>query len=241
MRRRIITSFIVLLIIGIVLNVLVAWTCAAAFKRRFFDAGGLGRLRAAEYAEQDRLAQAGEMAFGRPYYAGLFVTFGTRVLQIKSAPNQRGWREQQAAGWPMLALSADRIVDVNREPEIRNGARLGRMELQFSVLHGALGTAVLRSTPAPPAGPPMPPAAAPGGGGVWADHLLPLRPMWPGFAINSIFFALAAGTAWMLWVLPMRLQRGLRGLCARCAYPMGVSPVCTECGRKVRVRPVAGR
>ncbi len=62
-------------------------------------------------------------------------------------------------------------------------------------------------------------------------RLAPLRPIWPGFAINTLFYAT------LLWLLawgPFPLRRSLRlrrGLCPTCAYPMGESAVCTECGR----------
>ena len=55
----------------------------------------------------------------------------------------------------------------------------------------------------------------------------PLRPIWPGFAVNTLFYAA------ILW-LPIcgpfalrRLIRHRRGLCAKCAYPVGESAVCT--------------
>ena len=60
---------------------------------------------------------------------------------------------------------------------------------------------------------------------------IPLRPLWPGFAINTLFYAT------LLWLLipgPFALRRFLRvrrGLCPKCAYPMGESGVCTECGK----------
>jgi len=67
---------------------------------------------------------------------------------------------------------------------------------------------------------------------------LPLRPVWPGFAVNS---ALYATMAWVFFVAPFDLRRRLRkrsrlnrGLCSACAYPIGVSPVCTECGEPLR-------
>ncbi len=59
---------------------------------------------------------------------------------------------------------------------------------------------------------------------------LPLRPIWPGFAINTIFYA---AILWLLTPGPFALRRFLRlrrGLCPKCAYPMGESAVCTECG-----------
>jgi len=61
----------------------------------------------------------------------------------------------------------------------------------------------------------------------------PYIPIWPGFAINTLFYA---GVLWVLFCGPFALRqmiRRRRGQCARCAYPIGQSPVCTECGAKV--------
>jgi hypothetical protein len=64
--------------------------------------------------------------------------------------------------------------------------------------------------------------------------LLPLRPIWPGFAINTVFYA---GVLWLLFAAPFALRRRRRikrGLCPKCAYPVGTSAVCTECGAAVK-------
>ena len=59
---------------------------------------------------------------------------------------------------------------------------------------------------------------------------VPLRPIWSGFAVNTIFYVT------ILWLLsggPFRLRRFIRvrrGLCPACAYPHGESDVCSECG-----------
>jgi len=69
---------------------------------------------------------------------------------------------------------------------------------------------------------------------------LPLTPLWPGFAINTLFYA---GVLWMLFVGPFALRRMIRrrrGRCAHCAYPIGQSPVCTECGAELPPRRGAG-
>src|SRR5678816_2967482 len=60
---------------------------------------------------------------------------------------------------------------------------------------------------------------------------LPLRPIWPGFAINTIFYA---AVLWLLFAAfgqIRRRRRIKRGLCPACAYPVGESAVCTECGK----------
>ena len=72
---------------------------------------------------------------------------------------------------------------------------------------------------------------------------LPLVPLWPGFAINTLFYA---GVLWMLFRGPFALRRMIRkrrGHCPACNYPIGQSPVCTECGAavpSVRVTSSAG-
>jgi hypothetical protein len=84
-------------------------------------------------------------------------------------------------------------------------------------------------------------SAIPFGGVPWYDHVdgielprqLPLRPIWPGFAINTLLYA---GILWPLFAAPFALRRRRRikrGLCPACAYPVGASEVCTECGAAV--------
>jgi len=70
----------------------------------------------------------------------------------------------------------------------------------------------------------------------WIDDELephPILPIWPGFAINTIFYA---SILWLLFLAPGKLKRIIRrrrGLCPACAYPIRTSEVCTECGKAV--------
>ena len=67
------------------------------------------------------------------------------------------------------------------------------------------------------------------------SRVRPLNPIWPGFAINTLFYA---AILWLLFAAPGRVRRWRRirrGLCAKCAYPVGTSEVCTECGASVKV------
>ena len=78
------------------------------------------------------------------------------------------------------------------------------------------------------------------GTGVVLAQLTPMRPIWPGFAINTVFYA---GILWLLVAIPARVRRWRRtrrGLCAKCAYPVGASEVCTECGAAIRPGGAAG-
>jgi hypothetical protein len=69
-----------------------------------------------------------------------------------------------------------------------------------------------------------------------ASHTLPIAMLWPGFAINTLFYA---AILWLLFAAPFALRRrrrSKRGLCPKCAYPQGTSEVCTECGAAHSVR-----
>ncbi len=60
---------------------------------------------------------------------------------------------------------------------------------------------------------------------------MPLGPIPLGFAVNTLFYA---ALLWLLIPGPFALRRFLRvkrGLCPKCAYPMGESALCSECGR----------
>lgn len=59
---------------------------------------------------------------------------------------------------------------------------------------------------------------------------LPLTPIWSGFAIDTLFFAAASALTLAMRRWMIRRWRLKRGRCPACKYPIGTSPVCTECG-----------
>jgi hypothetical protein len=70
-------------------------------------------------------------------------------------------------------------------------------------------------------------------GGFVLDRSVPIRPIWPGFAINTIFYAA------ILWLAPGKIRRFIivrrrirRHRCPACGYQIaeGVGPMCSECG-----------
>jgi hypothetical protein len=68
-----------------------------------------------------------------------------------------------------------------------------------------------------------------------AEITVPLRPIWPGFAINTIFYATVL---WVIFAIPgivKRLRRRRTGKCIHCGYDLRGQPVestkCPECGK----------
>lgn len=64
-----------------------------------------------------------------------------------------------------------------------------------------------------------------------AGEHLPIRPIWRGFFLDTIFYA---AILWMLIRGPWetrRRWREWRRRCGWCGYPFGEAAVCTECGK----------
>ena len=65
----------------------------------------------------------------------------------------------------------------------------------------------------------------------FGDEVLPMWPLWFGFVIDTLIYATVF---WFLLRGPLVLRRLLRvrrHRCPDCGYPLGASPMCTECGR----------
>jgi hypothetical protein len=72
------------------------------------------------------------------------------------------------------------------------------------------------------------------------EWLSDCRIIWPGFAINTVFYA---AVLWLLFAAPFALRRWRRirrGLCPKCGYDLRNRPtesaVCPECGEAAKQR-----
>lgn len=74
------------------------------------------------------------------------------------------------------------------------------------------------------------------GGMPYMRRTLPLRPYWPGLAVNTVFYGAVLGLIISGPLALRRWHRTRRGLCPGCGYPAGGSPLCTECGGKLTLR-----
>lgn len=68
---------------------------------------------------------------------------------------------------------------------------------------------------------------------------IPYLPIWSGLVIDSVIWGSVAYGGWRLVLSAFAARRRRRGLCPACSYPIGVSPVCTECGCAVKPNTTA--
>lgn len=59
---------------------------------------------------------------------------------------------------------------------------------------------------------------------------LPLMPVWPGFVVNSLFYAAVAGAILFAPGAVRRARRRRRGRCLACGYDVRGLDTCPECG-----------
>ncbi len=64
----------------------------------------------------------------------------------------------------------------------------------------------------------------------WDDDRLPIFPLWPGFAINTLVYG-AFAWAMMAGVSYLKHRRRAKpGMCVACGYPVSGFDLCPECG-----------
>ena len=216
--RGIALRVVVFLLLGAIVNVAVAWGCVLTLPPQWNGYAGYTServlLRTETVAQLDDV-YANASIFAEGQYGRAHSRFGwTRVAATWS--DDEGWHYVDVgavfAGWPRPSVQGCSVSD----------QRPGSSD--------ALSHRGLIRVPE------------------WVRNLgnrrrvefIPISPIWPGFAINTVFYA---AILWLLFAAPGRVRRWRRirrGLCAKCAYPVGTSEVCTECGAAIRPGGAAG-
>ncbi len=170
-------------------------------------------------------------------FADLAVPSGAEGLLAKvmksSGSDDPSW-QGRAAGigvqWSAMSVRSANVLHVHAgwpAPALEGAAAFAMGAGQEDALHGAIGL----STGTSPAPIPVPLGMP----GLPVRRILPLRPVWWGFALDvGLYMA-------VLWSFPTgflairRWRRRLRHQCTACRYPIGLSDVCTECGQSVAI------
>ncbi len=208
MRRRLVT-IAAFLLAGTVMNLAMAWMCAARSEAR----GHGPPLHGPPTQDRVHAIIRSTNIFDRPFQVLGTMTmpgFGVCRTTIQAASSASDAVAPTMAmivhaesGWPARAFHADiAMVGPESAPSVR-------------VFGGLPVTKWLGQPQGQVSG------------------ALPLRPLWRGFAVNTVTCAV------FLWLLirgPRRLRRVVRvtgGRCPQCAYPIGDSLLCTECGQSL--------
>ena len=224
MKRRL-TKLVVLLLVGAVATLGISWFLAAGsisrqwsrFAERGYSnigEGGFWKIYRRDWFGRVRLRSrwafewTGSLTIdlSLPASSDLTPEWAMTVKHVLPGEINRASVIAEATGWPLLAM--------------RSHYELGAARLNASGNYES-------------------PVRAPRGilisnGSDVERRILPLRPIWPGFAINTVFYA---AILWLLTLGPFtarRMIRRKRGLCIKCGYDLRATSggSCPECGWK---------
>jgi hypothetical protein len=211
--RRWLFTLLVLSVLGVVPNVAVAWGCALWVDDDFYVGQRSHRPMTDGYWEVFRSEAPGSTTicaiwhFVEQPFPGQSGPEPSTLIPYwcdirYSTHGGTGNSFANARGWPLVSMSWKGSI---------------ASSLRFAGVHGAIS--MDRSYPGELGRAPMSFKAQ-----------LPLVPIWPSFAVNTLFYALVL---WLPVCGPFALRRYVRrrrGRCTECGYPAGTSPTCTECG-----------
>lgn len=196
-------------VLGAMLNIAIAFVCAWRSEPRTFDAQFMAQIRREFFNRDD--ADGGRAFWPLIAYRGvgaqfIHIAIDEPNLIEDSISGSYPCLGVVRAGWPCMALEGEYWHDATRAVAPGPTRVSGAL-----VIRGQYASADRLFLP----------------------RMLPLRPRWTGFAVNSVMLALLLWFAWLAVRTTRRTVRKRRGQCPWCAYPMGVSNRCSECGREL--------
>jgi hypothetical protein len=234
MRRRLLQLGLFLLL-GAIVNVAVAWGCVVLTS--FTDVSSYSGSQSEDIAwltERRWRKLADTSSFTYPLRTTEHAGPGLRFRWIEESRDIREGAEHRflsynesrwafctltEAGWPVLSMEGHQVLEEALRRSEVGGVLIRSKATRFPLLLGDVRSdGTIRITKYLDKYP-------------WlGGRFVPLIPRWPGFAVNTLFYATIL---WSLFVAPFTLQRRRRikrGLCPACAYPVGENAICTECG-----------
>lgn len=205
------------LLLGAIFNVAVGWACCV----RAYQDGVIRNApphRAPNVAEIQRFKAEAPNGIEEPFEMWVVATEGYQEIRLQShgptCIKPDGSRSEiigsscwTESGVPMRGLSGEWFAT----PDVSTGQ--WQMETH-GMVQPRIELPLIRSWNYPP--------------------YLPWRPRWPGFALNTVFYA---AIIWMMFTVPGTVRRRIRALggrCTACGYDLRgcarESIICPECG-----------
>jgi len=210
--RRWIVRILISLVLGAITTVAVAWACAAFIDTSVVEQRvGLTDLRGPQWLFGIRSRRGAALAFMRPRWIELHEEAGAllpgaapRWSEASAPPNPRDRftrysdsnfiRHEGAGGWPLLSL----VWTTDSNDVAWNGGP-GDNPVDW-------GIELPRDLNRQP---------------IYVQRrALPLRPIWPGFLIDTLFYAAIWFAIFFGFTGAKRFSRIRRGRCPRCGYDL---------------------
>jgi hypothetical protein len=216
--RRLAIKLVLFLLLGAIVNVAVAWGCVLGFEPYFNHHVPVGNERVLSARECEvvlRRAFPDTPINAEETYGNTQSRFGWTSAWASSPRGDAEifWLDvdETIAGWPMYAFRGQWEEWLGWGPVDQESRYVGAIA--------------------------VPEWAKPEKGNRRLIEFVPIRPIWPGFAINTIFYA---AVLWVVFAIPggvKRLRRRRRGQCIHCGYDLRGQPPesdkCPECGKRV--------
>ena len=214
--KRCLIRIMLFLILGTITTIAVAWGCATW--------SPVGRLVISE----DLMADY--PGFGYTKHTGKIESSDSLILNtsgpitykqssVPGLPLVIRFAFTASAGWPLRCLKCD----IDFGPPFGRVGFLGSNEPE--IIEDPIDTNLWQY------GIIIPPSFQPFG--ISHRGQLPIHPIWQGFAINTIFYAVIVWILWSSMFAARNFIRNNRGLCIKCGYDLRGTEheVCPECGK----------
>lgn len=197
---------LVLLAIGMVLNLAVAWTIAWWGDPTVHNEIPIEKIKSILHNRFGaRLKLPPQWQFG-----GYSSGFGITVWSVQGNVDDRLFRllavSECATGWPLRTVSGFEIFD--------DGVSKFEWAIHVNPRFG-------------------PNRDGPGYEGHGLGRILPYRPLVPGLVVNTILYAAVVDLGFIMLVRRRRRSRLQKGRCPMCNYPLMDAATCPECGHEV--------
>ena len=198
MKRRLF-KLVLFLLLGAVVNVVVAWGCATSLRPRTLRHRTSSRAECVAFMANYFDIQPDGSSFNGFVIRGL--SYQRRVAsRSASEPWDYNSVVRIESGWPLRSLAGEWLC--------HNSTEARRSWYATAIMNPWLSD------------------------DEQTVNFIPYRPIWPGFAINTLFYA---AILWTLTLGPFtarRMIRRKRGHCIKCGYDLRGTEheVCPECG-----------